>query len=161
MRSLTSGKPYANTASFASVRPNQWQENVHIRTLLKPPLKNCRRVSSVFLSQPSRLHRTSRTMSSESHSIGTKNPKFGYLPFSTSGPEECTLTVLAMIPSLCDTIVSIWLTLGRVWPSFDLHITTRALLSLRMSARVQALRSTTSKCADVRRTIQAGVSALQ
>ena len=109
--------------------------NVHIRALLKPSLKNCRRVSSVSLSQPSRLHRTSRTMSSESHSIGTKNPKFGHLPLSTSGPEECALTVLAMIPSLCDTIVSIWLTLGRVWPSFDLHITTRALLSLRMSAK--------------------------
>ena len=109
--------------------------NVHIRTLLKPSLKNCRRVCSVSLSQPSRLHRTSRTMSSESHSVGTKNPKFGHLPLSTSGPEECALTVLAMIPSLCDTIASIWLTLGRVWPSFDLPIITRALLSLRMSAK--------------------------
>ena len=32
-------------------------------------------------------------MSSKSHHKDAKNPKFGHLPLSTSGPEECALTV--------------------------------------------------------------------
>ena len=43
-----------------------------------------------------RLH--THNMSSQ-HPKDTKNPKFGHLPLSTSGPEECALTGTALLRS--------------------------------------------------------------
>ena len=75
----------------------------------------------------------SRTMSSQSHPKDTKHPRFGHLPLSTSGPEECALTVMR-----CLSISSLGpgLTKCRVHRSSALRIIIKVPHSLRMSVKI-------------------------
>ena len=76
-----------------------------------------------------------RTMSSQSYSKDTKHPRFGHLPLSTSGAEQCALTVLN-----CLSISSLGprLTNRRVHHSSALRITIKDPHSLRMSVRISS-----------------------
>ena len=77
----------------------------------------------------------SRAMSSQSHSKDTKNPRFGHLPLSTSGPEQCALTV---IKNLSVSTVAPGLTSCRVHHSSALRIIIKGPLSLRMNVGISS-----------------------
>lgn len=67
-----------------------------MRTQLKSPVirrvqSKCLQASPPHLTTRDRAFHSSTTMAS--HPKEKKNPKFGHLPLSTSGPQECALTV--------------------------------------------------------------------
>ena len=76
-----------------------------------------------------------RAMSSQSHSKDTKNPRFGHLPLSTSGPERCALTVISYlsIPAPAPGLTSC-----RVHHSSALRIITKDRLFLRMNVGISS-----------------------
>lgn len=89
-------------------------------------------------------HISSRNMSS--HPKDKNNPKYGHLPLSTSGPEDCALTVLnahSLPPSSYLTNHP-----GFIPPPLPLP-QQRQRLSAQRTQGLQALRLTTSQCADV------------
>ena len=77
----------------------------------------------------------SRAMSSQSHSKDTKNPRFGHLPLSTSGPEQCALTVMRHLPI---SALAPGLTSFRVHHSSALHITIKDPPFLRTNAGISS-----------------------
>lgn len=77
----------------------------------------------------------SRAMSSQPHSKDTKHPRFGHLPLSTSGPEQCALTVMKY-PSR--SALAPGLTSCRVHHSSALHITTKDPLFLPMNVKISS-----------------------
>ena len=79
--------------------------------------------------------RFSRAMSSQSHSKDTKHPRFGHLPLSTSGPEQCALTVINFSSV---SALALGLTNYRAQHSSALRITTKGPHSLRMNVGISS-----------------------
>lgn len=76
---------------MASITPSH-------NSILKPrTIRSLTSARQSCLINPPLLQTSSRNMSS--YPKDKKNPKFGHLPLSTSGPEECALTVfIAQLP---------------------------------------------------------------